>query len=383
MQSIQINADQTVTFRLRAPEAKTVQLHCDGIHDAAFAKNADGVWTFITAPLAPDVYHYVYVVDGVRTIDPGNPHIVSNLFGAENELVVPTPLSPSGAPPQVWELADVPRGTLARHFFKSGISGEESGFVVYTPPGYDPADPAKRYPVLYLLHGFFGDATSWTNGGRAHVILDNLAAAGKVRPMIVVMPHGYGTLEVVRAGWGGLDDRELNRQLWRRNYSDFDSILFGEIIPRVESAYRTTTERADRAIAGLSMGGTQSLDIGFRHVDSFTWIGAFSCGGLPTDFDAAYPTYGETTASRLRLLWLASGRENDTLASTDALAAWLKAKTPDTPLRVIVTDYGHTFRNWRRNLADFAPLLFQESRKSILQKRKNEVERIRAKPFNQ
>jgi len=359
MQSIQINVDQTITFRLRAPEAKTVQLHCEGVSEAAFVKGDNGVWMFTTAPLAPDIYHYIYIVDGVRTIDPGNPHIVPNLFGADNELVVPTPSSPvslPSVPPRVWELADVPRGALHRHFFKSKISSEESGFVVYTPSGYDSADPAKRYSVLYLLHGFLQDATAWTNGGRAHVILDNLAASGKVRPMIVVMPHGYGTCEVVRAGWDGLG----NHELWKKNYSDFDSILFEEIIPCVEATYRTATDRANRAIAGLSMGGTQSLDIGFRHVDSFAWIGAFSVGGLPTDFDAAYPTYGEEVASRLRLVWLASGRENDSLASTDALDAWLKAKAPDTPLRFTITDYGHTFRNWRRNLADFAPLLFQE-----------------------
>ena len=358
--SPEINAGQTVTFRLRAPDAKSVRLRCDGIPSdtATLARDDNGVWTFTTAPLAPDIYHYYYIIDGVRLIDPANPLLKYNLLGNYSELVVP---GPDSAPPQIWQRANTPRGTLHRHSFKSTISGDELDFIVYTPPGYDPsgsaADAAPRHPVLYLLHGYSDDATAWTTAGRADIILDNLIAAGKARPMIVVMPLGYGTLEVVRAGWQGM---LTNPGLWEKNLRDFTSILIEEIIPRVEAAYRVSADRADRAIAGLSMGGTQSLGIGLNHTELFAWIGAFSSGGLPSDRDAAYPNFNDTTAKQLRLLWLACGREDQLLPPNDQIVAWLKNKAPAAPLHYTVTEHGHTFRSWRRYLADFAPLLFQK-----------------------
>lgn len=352
--SPEINPDRTATFRLRAPDARSVALRCEGVPDATLAKDDDGVWTFTTAPLAPDIYHYNYVVDGLNITDPANPHLKYNLLNSASELIVP---SPAGQPPQIWQRTDAPRGTLHRHSFKSKVSNDDRDFIVYTPPGYNPADTSKRYPVLYLLHGYSDDATAWTTAGRADTILDNLIAAGKARPMIIVMPLAYGTLDVVRAGWQDLDPSPA---LWEKDLRDFDAILTGEIIPQIEAAYRVSTAREDRAIAGLSTGGVESVGIALNHPGTFAWIGAFSSGDLPSNFDNAYPKFNATSARQLRLVWIACGREDELLPSNDSLVAWLKAKAPAVPLAYTVTDHGHTFRNWRRYLADFAPLLFQE-----------------------
>lgn len=352
--SPEINADHTVTFRLRAPGARTVALRCEGVPDATLIKNDDGVWSFTTAPLAPDIYYYSYIVDSVRMTDPANPHLKYNLLSNSSELIVP---SPAGAPPQIWQRTGAPRGILHRHSYKSKTSGDDRDFIVYTPPGYDPADAGARHPVLYLLHGYSDDATAWSTAGRADTILDNLIAAGKARPMIVVMPLGYGTLDVVRAGWQGM---RAKPGLWEKNLRDFDPILTGEIVPQVEAAYRVSTKREDRAIAGLSMGGAESLAIGLNHTDLFAWIGAFSSGGLPTDFDAAYPKYNGDTAKQIRLLWLACGKEDQLITVNNNIVAWLKQKAPGVSLQYTVSEHGHTFRNWRRYLADFAPLLFQK-----------------------
>ncbi|MDF9826234.1 enterochelin esterase-like enzyme [Ereboglobus sp. PH5-10] len=350
----EINPDSSATFRLRAPDARTVELRCEGIPYTALAKGDDGVWTFTTAPLAPDIYAYSLLVDGVRITDPANPHLKYNLINNSSELIVP---SPAGAPPKAWERTDAPRGALHRHSFKTKVSGDDRDFIVYTPPGYDPADASARYPVLYLLHGYSDDATAWTTAGRADIILDNLIAAGKARPMIVVMPLGYGTMEVVRAGWQGM---RAKPGLWEQNIRDFTPILLDEVLPRVEAAYCVSTAREDRAIAGLSMGGAESLNIGLNHIDKFAWIGAFSSGGLPGDLDAAYPHFNSTTAKQIRLLWIACGNTDQLLTANDQAVSWLKDKAPDAPLYYVVTDLGHTFRNWRRYLAEFAPMLFKK-----------------------
>lgn len=352
--SPEINADSSATFRLRAPEARSVTLRCEGVPETALAKNDDGVWTFTTAPLAPDIYNYSFLVDGLRITDPANPHLKYNLLNNSSELIVP---SPAGARPKTWERTDAPRGALHRHSFKSKVSGDDRDFIVYTPPGYNPADTSARYPVLYLLHGYSDDATAWTTAGRANIILDNLIAAGKTRPMIVVMPLGYGTMEVVRSGWQGL---RAKPELWQQNIRDFTPILIDEALPRVEAAYRVSPAREDRAIAGLSMGGAESLNIGLNNIDKFAWIGAFSSGGLPEDFDAAYPNFNDTTAKQVRLLWLACGKEDQLLEVNDKAVGWLKDKAPDAPLYYIVTEHGHTFRSWRQYLAEFAPMLFQK-----------------------
>ena len=185
-----------MTFQFLAPNAQEVKLSREGTEPVAMQKDDQGVWSVTTAPLAPDYYGYSIIVDGVRSLDPYNHGLVPNLISPGNYVHVP-------GPSLSWEVNDVPRGEVHHHFYKSTVADDQRDFYVYTPPGYDPT-ASKTYPVLYLLHGYSDDASGWTAVGRANVILDNLIAQGKTKPMIVVMPLGYGTMEIVSNGWGGL-----------------------------------------------------------------------------------------------------------------------------------------------------------------------------------
>jgi hypothetical protein len=208
-----VHADRRVTFRFRAPNAKEVFVAREGAERLAMQKDDQGVWSATTQALEPDIYGYTFLADGVTLIDPSNHLTKPNLLWASSAVHVP------GPPSLPWEIADVPHGTLHRHFYRSGIVGDDRDYYVYTPPGYDTA-AATRYPVLYLLHGFSDEANGWTAVGRAHVILDNLIAQGKAKPMLMVMPLGYGAPEIVRAGFGGFREPGLRQRnctrRWRR-----------------------------------------------------------------------------------------------------------------------------------------------------------------------
>src|SRR5207248_9704270 len=240
-------------------------------------KDERGVWTLTTEPLEPDYYGYSFIADGVHLIDPANPLMKPNLLGTTSQVHVP------GSTSLPWETNSGPHGEVHHHFYKSAVVGDDRDFYVYTPPGYD-ARGKKRYPVLYLLHGFSDDASGWTAVGRANVILDNLIAQGKAKPMIVVMPLGYGTPEMVSHGFGAFSNTELRD----RNFKKFSQALLTEVMPRVETAYLVAKDRNSRAIAGLSMGGSESLLTGLNALDKFAWIGAFSSGGLTEDFNSAF-----------------------------------------------------------------------------------------------
>src|ERR1700733_7915869 len=179
--SPEVQADSSVTFRFRAPNAKEVLLDLEGAKPTPMQQDDRGFWSLTTAPLAPDYYGYAFVADGIRLIDPSNWLMKPNLINTGSVVHVP------GPPSLPWEINDVPHGVVHRHFYKSGVVGDERDFYVYTPPGYERSG-RKKYPVLYLLHGYSDDASGWTAVGRANVILDNLIAQGKARPMIVVMP---------------------------------------------------------------------------------------------------------------------------------------------------------------------------------------------------
>src|SRR5690242_2753984 len=244
IQSPEVHPDRSVTFRFRDPNAKEVNLQRSGAGRLPMQKDEQGVWSITTDPLEPDYYDYSFVADGVSLADPSNPARVPNLLSNDSEVHVPGPAS------LPWEVNDVPHGIVHRHFYKSAAVGDERDFYVYTPPGYDPT-AKELYPVLYLLHGYSDDASAWTAVGRAHVILDNLIAQGKAKPMLIVMPLGYGAPEIVTRRGPAL--RDLN--LRQRNYDKFREALFTEVIPQVEKSYRVAKDRKSRAIAGLSMGG--------------------------------------------------------------------------------------------------------------------------------
>jgi enterochelin esterase family protein len=344
--SPEVHADGSVTFRFRAPTAKEVKLAREGAEPVAMEKDERDVWSMTTAPLAPDYYGYSFVADGVRLLDTANPLFVPNLLSPGNAVHVPGPL------PLPWDLNDVPHGEVHHHFYRSKVAEDDRDYYVYTPAGYD-AKAKKTYPVLYLLHGFSDDASGWTAVGHANVIFDNLIARGKAKPMIVVMPLGYGTMEMIRLGWGAWDHTDVRD----RNFEKFRETLLTEVMPQVEGEYRVNKDRKARAIAGLSMGGSESLLTGLNNLDKFAWVGAFSSGGIPEDFPKDFPALDAKTNQQLHLLWIACGTEDRLITLNRKMREWLKTKgVKETEIE---TPGMHTWMVWRRNLAEFAPLLFR------------------------
>lgn len=343
--SPEVHPDSRVTFRLRAPNAREVRVRLETVGSRTMTKDERGVWSFTSEPMSPDIYSYSFSVDGVQMTDPSNPLLKYNLLNTESQVHVPGPAT------LAWEINDVPHGVLHRHLYHSAILGDERPFVVYTPPGYDPAAD-KTYPVLYLLHGYSDAEDAWVSVGRANVILDNLIAQGKAKPMLIVMPLGYGNKEVIAGGWAGLQ----NKDIWQDSVTKFRDMLLTEIIPQVEKSYRVKTDRESRAIAGLSMGGTQSLFIGLNAPDRFAWIGAFSSGGLDENFARAYPNVSEAINSQLRLLWIACGQQDGLIGVNKKLVEWLQSK--GVKLTWLETPGGHSFLVWRRYLVELTPLIF-------------------------
>jgi enterochelin esterase-like enzyme len=338
--SPEVHPDQRVTLRFRAPNASKVTLNREGARPVEMVKDEKGLWSVTTEPLQPDLYGYSFNADGVSLIDPLNPLMKPNLLGTTSMFHLP---SPDLSLP--WELRDVPHGTLHRHFFRSAICQDQRDFFVYTPPGYDPQAKVK-YPVLYLLHGFSDSANGWSSVGQAHVILDNLIAQGKAKPMLVVMPLGYGTLDVL-----------LKRDLWSQSVDLFGQSLLKEVIPAVEKSYRVNSNRTHRALAGLSMGGAETLVVGLNHLEMFSQLGAFSSGGLPPDFAQAFPNLSAKTNEQVKLLWISCGKDDRLIDANNKFVAFLKEH--QVKHEYVVTEGAHTWLVWRRNLASLAPQLFR------------------------
>jgi len=344
--SPEVHADRSVTFRLRAPNDKEVSVSIEGVpKPIAMQKDDQGVWSVTTDPMAPDYYGYSFIADGVGMFDPSNHAVKPNFLYRASELYVP------GAASASWEVAAVPHGEIHHHFYKSGVVGDDRGYYVYTPPGYDPRGK-QTYPVLYLLHGFSDDASAWTAVGRANVILDNLIAQGKAKPMLVVMPLGYGAPEVLLPNSGVFRDRSLTD----RNFDRFREALVTEVIPRVEAAYSVIKDRNSRAIAGLSMGGSESLLTGLNNLDKFGWIGAFSTGGITEEFDKEFPAVNPKSTESLHLLWIACGTDDRLIDINRKVRAWLASK--NIKHVDMETPGYHTWMVWRRNLTEFSSLIF-------------------------
>ncbi|MBL8175879.1 MAG: esterase family protein [Bryobacterales bacterium] len=340
--SPEVHPDRRVTFRFRAPSAKEVFLSREAGPRIPMAKDDKGLWTLTTDPLEPDYYGYSFVTDGVSMMDPNNPLMKPNLLSPQSMVYV------RGA--NAWDLRpNIAKGMLHRHFYHSPIVGDDRDYFVYTPPGYDPK-ASKSYPVLYLLHGFSDDASGWTAVGQAHTILDNLIADGKAKPMLIVMTLGYGAPEYVS---------RTNRDpaLRERSFQRFRDALLGEVIPAVERDYRASKSTKDRAIAGLSMGGAESLFVGLNATERFSSIGAFSSGGMGNDLEKSFPTLNAKANDRLRLLWIACGVDDRLIDSNRKFLEFLKSK--DVKYQWKETPGAHTWTVWRRYLSEFLPLLFR------------------------
>jgi len=348
--SPEVQSNGRITFRLFAPNARQVSISIEGQPaPLPMQKDEQGIWSITAPALAPDIYGYSFNADGAHVIDPANTTIKPNLLNLSNAVEVPA------ASPMPWDQTDIPHGEIHHHFYRSAAVGDNRDYFVYTPPGYL-ASAQTTYPVLYLLHGFSDDASGWTAVGKANLILDSLIASNQAKPMIVVMPLGYGAPEILnRQG-----PPTSNPALREKNMAIFRTALIDEVIPAVERAYKIDTDRNARAIAGLSMGGAESLLTGLNRSDKFSWVGAFSAGGTGDDFAAAFPQAGTQTNQQLHLLWIACGTEDRLIEPNRKLIAWLKTK--GIALTPVETPGMHTWMVWRHNLLTFAPLLFQKEK---------------------
>jgi enterochelin esterase-like enzyme len=347
--STHINSDRSITFLYRDPGASAVLCSIENVaKPLAMSKNAEGVWTITSAPLPPGIYRYHFEINGISYLDPANPVISNSLMRPANMVTVP------GDGPQLWDATEVPHGTVHHHTYTSsivqGLPGNQSDYYVYTPPGYDPA--GKPYPVLYLLHGWTDSAYGWLYNGRANLILDNLLAQGKIKPMIVVMPLGYGDMAFIHSPidvWRDPPSIDHNTELYTKAF-------LNEVMPRVNAAYKISTDRKDHAIAGLSMGGLEAVTIGLGHTDYFANVVGLSAAVQKLDFQKQFAGLDAKRAN-LRVLWIACGTEDGLISPNRKLVAFLKEKNMRvTPIEIPGL---HTWLVWRDNLIHFAPLLFQ------------------------
>lgn len=333
--------DGKVTFRVKAPNAQKVELSLEGNGRHAMTKNEEGVWSMTTETLTPDIYGYSFNIDGVGFVDPSNGQIKTNALSINSAVLVP------GQPALPWEQTDVPHGTVHHHFYESKIASDKRDFFVYTPPGYE---AKKKYPLLVLLHGFSDYADGWTTVGKANLIFDNLLAKGEIKPLVVVMPLGYGvSIDTLRTGI----PRDMN--IWRSNASKFGEALLSEVLPLAEKSYGIEKNREKRAITGLSMGGAEALLVGLNHLDQFAYVGAFSAGGGGNNPSETFPALSEKDNGRMKLLWMACGVDDRLIEGNRKLSAWLKEK--NVKHTWVETPGAHTWLVWRRYLSDFSKLL--------------------------
>ncbi len=342
-----IAASRDVTLRLRAPAAERVELVSGGDIPGVpmqgglpLTKGTDGVFSVMLPALASGAYRYRFTVDGVPTADPGNPATSESNGNAWSLFYVP------GA--SFMDTQRVAHGSVAEVHYHSTALGRTRRMHVYTPPGYEKG--RDTYPVFYLLHGAFDGDDSWSTVGRAGFIVDNLIAAGTAKPMIVVMPDGH-TSRFGGGGVGGL------------NMADFVREFTADIKPYVENTYRARAGRASTAIAGLSMGGAQTLDIAFGDLTSYGYVGVFSSGvfGIAdnAEWENAHRAQLDDAAIKrgLELVWFSTGNEDFLLDTTKATVAMLKSHGFDVVYEE--SRGGHTWINWREYVAKLTPQLFQ------------------------
>jgi enterochelin esterase-like enzyme len=362
-----IESDKKVTFKVKAPDAKSVTLTCDFQDEKPLVKGEDGTWSLTVGPIDPEVYYYNFVVDGVRTIDPGNPKAKVGYYTSTLTSILEVP----GNEPAFYDVKDVPHGELRTIVYKSKSNNVTRELTVYIPPGYDDAaNKDKRYPVLYLLHGNANDQQSWHRYGRANEILDNLLAEDKIKPFMVVMPLGYGRASINgdgtgipgrgpaaggpgapgTAGRGPGDGPDL-----------YEQDVMQDIIPMIDAKYRTIADRKARAIAGFSMGGGQSGRIGLRNLDTFSHVVIMSAGagGANAEPIATLAKDVEGTNKKLDLLWIGCGRDDGLFGSAKGTSDALKLVGINHIFRE--TDGAHHWRVWRRYLNEIAPQLFKNA----------------------
>ena len=379
MVSAEVAADGKVTFRYFAPAASDVALTGEwpGGEKVPMKKDEQGVWSVTAGPLPPEWWGYAFLVNGTRALDPQNPRVRRDTAKFDSTVLIAGPES------SLYAVTDVPHGTVSAIWSPSRSLHLTRRMLVYTPPGYETTN--DRYPVLYLLHGAGGDEEEWTGQGRVPQILDNLIAQGKAKPMIVVMPNGHASQSVTPAlaapAVPGYNSGEGNTRL--APYPLYPDSLISDVIPFIDKTYRTLTSRDNRAIAGLSMGGSQALYAGLRHLDQFAWVASFSgafvlwpdamvrtpgVSGPPGPgagqglnlkaVESTFPDLTPESAGRLRLFYISCGMDDGLIASNRKYKEWLKSRN----IRFVDVEtpgYAHVWSYWRKSLADVAPRLFR------------------------
>jgi enterochelin esterase family protein len=374
--SPEVMADRRVAFRILAPQAQNVRVTAGDIPGPAFTGNAgqlkkgdNGVWELVVGPLDPGAYRYSFVVDGVTVVYPRNSAISESLSNVSSLVVVP------GS--DFFDTKNVPHGAVASITYYSTALGRFRRMQVYTPPGYELG--GQKYPVFYLLHGSGDNDNAWPSVGRAGFILDNLIAAKKAKPMIVAMPAGHTNTSTFGGGRGapaaGAGAAAAPRQ--DEFYEDFTK----DVMPYVEKNYRVIANRNDRAIAGLSMGGSQTLNVAFMNLAKFAYIGVFSSGAslgggrggrgaapgaaaapaapAPPDWETIHKADLDNAALKkgTKLIWLSTGVDDGLIANTRTTVELLK-KHGFAPV-FKESPGAHTWINWRNYLTEFAPQLFR------------------------
>ncbi len=368
IKSPEINKDNTVTFRLMAPNADSVQITGDflptvkmktqwGVFDAPgkanMTKGDKGVWTFTSEVLPSDIYNYSFIVNGMSTTDPNNVYKVRDVASVMDIFLVP------GGKADLYKVNDVPHGTVTRRWYDSPGLKMERRITIYTPPGYE--NSKDKYPVLYLLHGAGGDEEAWMALGRLSQIMDNLIAQGKVVPMIVVMPNG-NVIQKAAPGEGPAGFYKPQFMVPKTMNGEYIA-SFMDIINFVEKNYRVKADKADRAIAGLSMGGFHSLHISRYYPNMFDYVGLFSAAIMPDPKvqSKVYDNFDETLKTQikngLKLYWIGIGNK-DFLYNLDKD---YRAKLDSLGMKYTYVESkgGHVWTNWRDYLTEFAPQLFK------------------------
>ena len=357
--SAEIHPDNKVTFRILAPKATEVKLAGDWLgfgKELPLVKNDTGLWALTVDPLAPELYGYNFMVDGVYTLDASNALIKRDGVRNISFFMI------KGKESELYEPKHGPKGMLSEVWYKSPTLDLTRRMYVYTPPGYE--DGKDSYPVLYLLHGGGGDEDAWTALGMANVILDNLINAGKAKPMLVVMTNGNPdqTAAMIEAP-AKLPQQETTGGFAMAN-KKFEESLVKDVVPYIESHYRVKTGRSNRAITGLSMGGWQTMNTTFDNPEMFDFIGVMSMGfvknnpfGLPDNGAGREPSILALKKANPKIYWIACGKDDFLYDSVVNLRNTLDGQGFKYVYRE--SPGGHTWNNWRIYLSEFAPMLFK------------------------
>jgi enterochelin esterase-like enzyme len=353
--SPQVLPDKKVTFRYLAPSAKEVKLSAQFERaPVPMVKDSIGIWSVTVGPVRPDIYPYSFNVDGITVMDPANEDFFPNERFKASLVDVP------GFTPLIHAMRDVPHGSVNYEYYPS-LEGTTGQVLVYTPPGYE-KDPGKKYPVFYLIGGTTDTEETWFKVGRTNMILDNLLAEGKVKPMIVVMPYGNMRARIAaqKGGTKPADPviRDSGDALIRSK--QFEDDLVKNIIPYIEKNYRAIPNKDNRAIGGFSRGGGQTLRTAFGNTDKFAWICCYSSYLTQQEIETHYKSIidqPEATNKQFKLFWIGVGNEDFLYPQTAVFLNYLKDKKIN--YKSLITGGGHTWMNTKVFLAETAQLLFK------------------------